>query len=116
MNNKGVFSFAFSFLVIGVILLTLFALIIPILLNYNSSVWPKAEKQMLDANDSLNEIQNAEVKAIAIDGLSEAYNTIPTQNDVLALFFQYGWLIIIVVVAVVWFIFARQTVEAGGLA
>jgi predicted PurR-regulated permease PerM len=115
-EKRGVFSFVVAFLMVSILLLALFFAIIPVLINFNTKVSATAEKQFLDANENINALTDNEVKTELYASVNNAYDTIPSQTDILSVIFQYSWVIILAVLAFIWYLNARRTVEYGGLA
>lgn len=113
LNQKGSISFFIVFVALAVILLILFAAVIPLLIAFDTALYEGAEDIILDANKTAGNIQNAEIKASLQSSLQASTDTIPTQIDIMSNFFQYGWILVIVVIVLVLFMISRQTVEVA---
>jgi len=112
MNNKGQVAYFFVFVFVAIGLLFLFAVATPFLQTFNIEAYKVGETIINDAQGDIDEIQNTEVRE-SIDGLLTAQQeSMEGQTDVLGVFFQYGWIIIIVVLVLLIFMATRQTVES----
>lgn len=112
MNERGVITYAIVFIFLAFILLTVFVFITPVLIEFNAEMYAAGEEILLDANATANEFQNQDIKAQFQDALGSAQQSIPTQVSILAAFFQYAWIIILIVVLMVLYMLTRETVEA----
>lgn len=113
MNQRGSVSFFVVFVFLAFILLVLFALFIPLMIDFNTEIYAGAEMILDDANASAAEIQDADIRAQLQGSIGASQDSIITQTDVLSTFFQYGYIIIILVIVLVIYMIARQTVEVG---
>ncbi len=111
MNEQGSISYFLVYVILAFILLVIFALIIPITIMFNTTIYQSAEDILLDANDVANEIQDPAIKAQLVRALGGNTESIATQVDILSTFFQYGWILIILIIVIVLFLQTRQTVE-----
>ena len=116
LNEKGSFSYFFVFIVSAIILVLFFAFMTPLMMIWNTSIYESSEVLFEDSLSTANDINNASVKAALIGSTNAASTSITDQVDILSIFFQYAWLIVIFVLALIYFLFARQQVESGGVA
>ena len=112
LNEHGSVSFFIVFVTLSIVLLVLFALVIPLLTAINIEFFAAAEKILLDANATAAGFENEQIKAQLQESLGAQADSITTQVDILGTFFQYGWIIIIFAVLLVIFLATRETVEA----
>lgn len=108
----GSLSFFFIFIYLSVILLTLFAVAIPMMININTEFFEAGQDIIDMANDDFV-IGDSEVAQAVADSMSDASDSTANQIVILSGFFQYSWVIIIVVVTLVIYIIARSTVEVN---
>ena len=113
LNQRGVFSYWLVFIVLAIILLALFAFTIPLLQTIDAEFYKAAGPLMDKQQLVIDGISDANVKASMQANLDSQRQSIPNQIEVLSVFFQYGWLIIILVVVAVIFLLSRRNVEAG---
>jgi len=116
LNEKGSFSYFFVFVVSAIILLFFFALMTPLLMTWNTSIYEASEGLFEDSLTTANDINDSTVKAAFINSTNAASSSITDQTDILSVFFQYAWIIVVFISALIIFLFARQQVESGGVA
>lgn len=112
-DKRGSATFFLVFLFLAVTLLTLFAVVIPILQTMNIEFYEAGEDILLKGKEATAKIQDENVRAQFDASLDAQTDSIVTQTDILGVFFQYGWIIIILVIVLVLFLLTRQTVEIG---
>jgi len=112
-DKRGSLSYFFIFVALSVILIFLFALWIPMNELFLSEVYNASDKILTDANASIQDISNPEIKANLMHLYGEQRQQIPDSIDVLSTFFQYSWIIIPLILVIVLFLASRQQVEAG---
>lgn len=116
MNVKGSFSYFLVFVVLATMLVFLFAIGIPLLTLINTELYEAGEPMLDTAYSNAQLVQDADVKNAMLSNIDAQRNSIPDQIDVLSVFFQYGWLIIVVIIVLILFIASRRSIESGGLA
>lgn len=112
LNEKGSFSFYIYFFLIVILLLIVFGLTIPITTQFQTKLYESSEKILNKSIATANEIEDYNVRTGMLASLNAAKSSIPEQVDILTTFYQYSWLIVIVIVMVVWFLLARRSVES----
>jgi len=115
LDEKGQTSFFIVFVVVAIFLLFLFAFGIPFLQNFNTEIYEAADPLIQSAKANAQNISNEEIKQAMLDNLEAQENSIPDQVNVLSVFFQYGWLVVIVAVLFIVFMASRRQIEAGGI-
>jgi len=115
-DERGSFSYFMVFIMLAVILVFLFAIGIPMLTQINSEFYKAGEPMLDTAYDNAMLIEDADVQAAMLSNIEGQRQSIPDQIEVLSIFFQYGWLIIILVIVMVLFMSSRRSIESGGLA
>jgi len=111
LGEKGSISYFIVFVFLAFILLVLFVFITPVLIKFNTELYAAGEDILLDANSTASSLSNAQVRGQLQDSLTAASGSIPTQIDVLSNFFQYAWILIIVIIVLALYMFTRETVE-----
>lgn len=114
LNNKGSIAFFIVFAFLAFITLTIFVFMLPILIDFNTRAYATAENLLVDANTTAQDIQNPTVKASFESVITSSTNSIPTQVEILGFFFQYSWIIVLVVITLALYMYTRQSVEAEG--
>lgn len=111
INSRGSVSYFFVFVILSVVLVTLFAFAIPLLQAIDTAFYEAGEDILLDANETASNIQNDNIRESIQANFQAQTESIPTQIDILSTFHQYGWIIIILAIVLVIFLITRQTVE-----
>jgi len=109
-DRHGSLSYFFIFIYLAIILLTLFAIAIPMLINVNSHFYNAGQDIIDMANDQFV-IGDSEVAAAVAESMGDASDSTADQIMILSGFFQYSWIIIVGVITFVIYIIARSTVE-----
>jgi uncharacterized membrane protein len=112
-NERGSVAYWLIFIILAIILMALFAVTIPMLQTIDAQFYAAAQPLLDKQQIVINGITDANVQASMQANLDAQRVSIPHQIEVLGMFFQYGWIIIIVIIAVVLFLLARRNVEAG---
>jgi len=94
-----------------VLLTILFAFGIPLLININTELYKAGENLIGDTLSELENIQNSTIKQELSEALTNAKTSTLHNISVLSWFYQYSWVFIIIIVAMVIFMLARSTVE-----
>ena len=115
-DERGSFSYFMVFIMLAVILVFLFAIGIPMLTQINSEFYKAGEPMLDTAYENALLVEDADVQAAMLSNIDGQRQSIPDQVEVLSIFFQYGWLIIILVIVMVLFMSSRRSIESGGLA
>jgi hypothetical protein len=114
LKKRGSVTLYLVFLIIAIIIVMISAVAAPMGVLFNTRMYQAGEDIMLQANESINDIDNATVRArlhgVVGNGLSNVENNIEVNNAL----FQYGWVLLIGLSALVVFLFTRRIVEYGG--
>lgn len=112
-NNNGALAYFIVFILIVFTLITLFAIASPMLINFNVEFFGAGEDILDSAEDSIDSISDSEMKTQIQDSLGDAQESTANQISILASFYQYAWIFIIIVVTFVIFMIARSNVEVS---
>lgn len=117
LKKKAVISIYISFFFIMILIVLLAAVVAPIGVLFNSKMYLAGEQIMLIANDSIANISNTEVRDDILDIVDQGFKAQETNIEVNAQIYQYGWVIVVILVFLIIFLFTRRTVEVtqGGL-
>lgn len=113
-NKKGNVSLYIIFIFISVIIITIGALVGPMGALFSSEMIVAGESILATANDSLSNIQDATIRQSVYDAVDSAEASAVTNIQVSSGFFQYSWLLLIIVAVLVLFLTSRRLVEFGG--
>lgn len=112
-NQKGVISFALLYLLVLVIFLILFAFIVPFSINFNTQLMSGADTMLEQANADVNSITDANIRSELQTSIDNATDTVTDNTDNLSTYFQFAWILVPVIVALIMFIVTRTSVERG---
>ena len=120
MKNKknkylkpGVAGIFIAFIFISIVLIFLFAVGIPFLMAWNTQMYAAGEQIMSDSSiqSAIDSISDATMKA-EIEGIFTVAKSSTADNvSILGFFYQYGWIIIIIITCLMLFMKTRVLVE-----
>ena len=111
MDQRGQTAFVIPFLIIAVLTLILYAFVSPTLIYFNTTILSTADTIIEDSNQLAQDITNPEIRAGVQGSLATAQGSVQTNIDINAQFFTYGWIILIAVITLYYFLFMRKQVE-----
>lgn len=102
-----------AFIFISITLIFLFAVGIPFMIAWNTEMYAAGERIMSSSNiqATIDSIQDASIKAEIEDVFTEAKSSTSTNVSILGFFYQYGWIIIIIITCLMLFMKTRVLVE-----
>lgn len=113
-DKKGQVVLYFVFIIASFIIVLISAFFAPLGVRFNTAMYQAGEKIILQANDSISDIQNdtarQQIQTILAGGLSATENNISVNNAL----YQYGWIFILIIVTLILFLYSRALVEVGG--
>jgi predicted PurR-regulated permease PerM len=110
-DNHASLAFAIAFFFLAAILIFFFAVGIPMLININVEFYAAGEDVLDSSLNVIDTIQDSSVKSQLQSSVQAAKDATTDNVDILSFFFQYGWIFLIVIVAMVMFMKARQSIE-----
>lgn len=114
MNKKANVTLFFAFTIAAIVIVVFAAILAPMGVLFNAEAYAAGEMILQNANESIQDISDPTVKASVEDSIQSAFDASQNNIDVNASIFQYGWILIIVLVALVVFLASRRLVEYGG--
>lgn len=117
MSRRGQIAIYIYFIVLAIFILLIGAVFAPMGVLFNVKMYEAGEQIMLQANDSISNIQDdavrTQVQAVIDTGLSDVQTNIEVNSDI----FQYSWVLMLGVTGMVAFLLTRRIVEfnQGGL-
>lgn len=112
-NKRGqVFLYVVWFFT-AIIVLIVAAVAAPMGVQFNSALYAAGEQILLDANNSIQSINDTAVRTRVNAMLTDALAAQENNIEVNAGIFQYSWIFVLILTMVVVFLFTRQTVEFG---
>jgi len=114
MNNKGSVTLSTVFAVLVIITLIMFAFLIPLLQKFTTHIYVAGDSIIVDSNAIAAQISDAEIREAFQDSFNAQSEATVTNIEILGFVYQYSWAIILLIVAFVLFMIARQQVETQG--
>lgn len=111
MDNKGQFSFAFTFVLIAMILLFVGLLAVPLIQGIGTGLFSGAETMLNSTEDYANQIEDEDVKEQLLDNVSNTKSSFTTQNDIWTIFTSFIIVFIIAITGIVLYLNGRTNVE-----
>lgn len=111
-KNGQIFIYI-TFFIVAVLIIIIAAVLVPFGVSFSTRMYEAGEDIYLDLNESVD-IQDAEVRASVTDGIESGLDALETNIDVSQDIFRYSWVIVIILTALVMFIFTRRIVETQG--
>jgi predicted PurR-regulated permease PerM len=113
-SNKGVISMFIIFIIAAIVGVLIFAVFIPMGISFTTTMYHEGDTLIADANTTANLISDPTVKANLQDAFAEARGQTENHITFLSFLYQYGWIFVVGLVALVLFVYTRRLVEYGG--
>lgn len=113
MNKKGQVTLFIVYIIAAVMIVLIAAVFAPMGVLFNSEMYLAGEQILLDANESIQSINDASVKTAVQGSLDSAIDSGQNNIQVNANIFQYSWIFILILTALVVFLYTRRLVEYG---
>jgi len=113
-NKKGTVALYITFIIVATIVIMITALVAPMGADISSAFYIAGQDILSRTNDTVNDIGNATIRAQVQDTLTNAQNAQQNNIEVSANLYQYSWIFLLVLSALVIFLFSRRLVEYGG--
>ena len=113
MNKKGNVMLYISFFIVSIIIIVISAVIIPMGVEFTTKMYETGEEIFLDANDTLADISDTDVRDSIYSAISQAKDTTTDNIEVSSNIYQYSWLVLLIISGLVVFIASRRMVEVG---
>lgn len=110
-GQAGIYVYWFFLAIIIVVLAGLFA---PMGVLFSTKMLTAGESILSDAQGDLSQIQDGEVRETLNASLSAAIQSNVDNIEVHADIFRYSWIIMLILSAIVAFLYTRQLVEYNG--
>lgn len=113
LKKKGQAVLYVFWFITAVIIVTIAAVLAPMGVLFNTKMLQAGEDILDKSLDEINAIDDVTVKAAVNDTVLAAKNAGTTNINVNANFFQYSWVIILLITGVITFLQARRLIEVG---
>lgn len=113
-KKKAQVTIYFSIFIAMVVIVTIAAVMAPFGVRFNTELFTAGEKMIVKANETAALIQDDDVRAHYFGVFNRATEATNDNVEILGGLFQYAWVIVLVLTALVGFLFTRRLVEFGG--
>lgn len=113
-NKKGSVTLYIVFLVMGIIIVIISAFAAPMMVRFNTEMYAAGENIIRQNNDSIASIQDTDMKNTLYTMMDRSQDATAYNIQVNNALFQYGWILVIGLVAIVVFLYTRRLIEYGG--
>ena len=110
-DDNAVLGFFLAFILSATMLVFLFAVAIPFLINFTTDMYAASDSIIADAQSNIDSITNTTIRDRIQNNLQEMQDATEENINYLSFFYQYGWIFIIIVTVFTIFMLARQVVE-----
>ena len=114
-NKKGQFMFYIFFIVIALLMIIIGAFIAPLGVTISTEMYEGGEQILLDNQETINQIENATIRNAIQENIDNAVYATDDNISVLTALFRYSWLIVVILVVLLFMIYARQYSEVGNV-
>ena len=113
-SKKSQVTIYLAGLIVMIIIVTISAFLAPLGARFTSEMVVAGQTELLRANETISKIQNQTIKDRWAGTVGEAYEAAETNIEVTTDMFQYMWVIVCAVVALILFLYTRRVIEVGG--
>lgn len=113
-QKKGQVALYVSTAFIVIIIVLIAAVAAPMGATFSSRLYLEGQEIIANTNDTIQNITDTAVRDQLTSSLNSAMDSGQTNIDVSYNFFQYSWIFVIGIVALIAFLTARRLVEFGG--
>ena len=112
--KRGQISLMLVFFITAILIVLIAAVLAPLGAQINVEFYAAGERILLEANDSIANINDSAVRAEVYSTIGDALDNQQTNIEVNAAIFKYGWVFVLVLACLVVFLYTRRLVEYGG--
>ena len=110
-SKRGSISIYLTFAFISIFIILIGAVLAPMGVQINAEFYRVGEEILLDSNSSIAAIQDDDVRAQIQSTLNSALDSTQNNIEVNAAMFQYSWVGVVALAALIVFLATRRTVE-----
>jgi len=114
-DDQAVLGFFLAFILSATMLVFLFAIAIPFLIDFTTDMYAASDAIFEDSIDNLESISDEEVRDRIIDGIEEMQGATEENIEYLGFFYKYSWVFVVLITMFTIFMLARQVVETKNI-
>ena len=112
-QKKGQVTFYLVFIILAIVVIFITAVLAPFGSLINTEFYAIGEDMMLEGNHTASTIQDPDVRASLMESYDTALAGVDNNVQVNNGIFKYGFIIILVILALFLLLYSRRLVEAG---
>lgn len=112
-GKRGQVVLYIYFFIAMIILVTIAAVLAPMGVRFNSAMYTAGEGILADAQPDIDAIQDASIRTAINESVTAAKSAGQNNVEVNAAIFQYSWVLVLILIAVILFIQSRRLIEVG---
>lgn len=113
MNKKAQAVLYVYFMIAAVIIVTIAAVLAPMGVLFNTKMFTAGEDILAMSQDEINDIDNPTIRARVNSTVASAMAAGENNIDVNSAIFQYAWVVVVVLTALIVFLQTRRLIEVG---
>lgn len=113
-NDQAVLGYFIVFLFGAIMLVFLYSFAAPFLIAFTTDMYIAGDDILANAESKIADISNVTIRNRIQNSLDAMQDSTAYNIEYLGFFYQYGWILIVLVLTFTIFILARKTVETRG--
>ena len=113
-SKRGTITFFLIFFFSSIILIIIAALVVPMGINFTTHTYAAGEEILNLTLEDLNSIQDATIRDEINQTIMTAMDSSQDNIEFLSGIYQYSWIVVLVLSALIVFVASRRQVEYGG--
>jgi len=113
-NKKGIIWMYVIFMISAIIIVTVAGVLAPMGVLFNTKMMEAGVNILSIANESIQDIDDAGVRAAIGNATEQALDAGVSNIEVQSDLFQYSWVIVLILGAIIFFLATRRSIEVSG--
>jgi predicted PurR-regulated permease PerM len=109
--KRGNITLYITFIMLAVVIIVIAAFVAPMGVRFTSEMYAAGEKIMLDANSTIQKINNSEVRGRITNITGLALDAAESNIEINSNMFRYSWIIVLALGALIIFLYTRSLTE-----
>jgi hypothetical protein len=110
-NKRGVITMYIVFFIVAVVIILFTAVLAPFGVMFNAKMYQAGEDILMRANESIANISDTTVRNQIMASIGSSFAATENNIEVNNAMFKYSWLFVVVLAAIVIFLYSRSLVE-----
>jgi len=111
MRKKAQVSMYVSWFFVSALIIAIAAVLAPAGIRFNTELYSAGEDILENSFDSIEGIQDENVRTAVNASVVEAQQATTDNIDILGAMYQYGWVVVLVISGIIFFLYSRRIVE-----